>query len=82
VKHPIRWIRYRLRKPLWYLRKDVLSHRWYMGAWPDPTETKGNVILKYGYLHSVILVDEMNYLSPDTASWLYNLTIDDRQIHD
>jgi len=53
-----------------------------MGAWPDPTETKGNVILKYGYLHSVIMVDEMNYLSPETASWLYNLTIDDRQIHD
>lgn len=72
MKDPIHWIKYKLRKPLWYLRKDVLSHRWYMGAWPDPVEIKGDIIIKYGYFHSMVMVDEMNYVSPAVAKFMYH----------
>ena len=81
MKHPILLIKYKLRKPLWYMRKEVLMHRWYMGAWPDPTEFKGNYILKYGHVHSMIMVDEMNYVSPKVAEFMYH-TLREGQMND
>ena len=83
MKDPIHLIKYKLRKPLWYLSKPVLLHRWYLGAWPDPYETHHNVITKYGYPHSMLMVDEINFVSPALASFMYDLPIDGRgQIND
>jgi hypothetical protein len=51
--NPILWtkhkVRYHTRKIRWYLRRDVLAHRWYLGAWPITTYVSNGIVYEYGY---------------------------------